>query len=443
MIIQCPRCSTRWRVPSRPPVENPSFKCGRCHHLFRQFPGAPAAGESKPSAERSRGAAPAADNMEFIFPKPAPVLPEERPDERAPQTTDHAPSPEPPSAPLRTRPPRRPAETPPVVRRESGTEDSLSEASPAPAIEGIAPPIERTATETEVTKPTAAEEDTATPAILGTSEANEGEKAAPPEGEAAAAKDEEADQHVAADRDQDVAFAQPHSSHTGVPVVPHEPEVFGDDEDWEIALEPEPDDGHVLRPEPPVSPPSALRVLGKSVATVLGILAVLALAMRGAPEAAKEWLEHVPLIGPSLARDRVLASNVLLQNVSGGYQRLRNGRRVFVIAGDAFNNSSAAIERIEVEGVLYGVTGEVDQKVVNAGNRTMVSDLSEAEIVFLQGLDPRTTLAPGQSTPFLIVFLEPPRDLREFSSRVLSARPTRRAATLALPERAQRPTSVG
>ena len=73
--------------------------------------------------------------------------------------------------------------------------------------------------------------------------------------------------------------------------------------------------------------------------------------------------------------------------------------------------------------------GELDQKVVTTGNRTTLTDLSEAEIVLLQRLDPAIALAPGATTPFLIVFLEPPRELREFSSRVLSVRPTRRAST--------------
>jgi hypothetical protein len=103
---------------------------------------------------------------------------------------------------------------------------------------------------------------------------------------------------------------------------------------------------------------------------------------------------------------------------------------VFVISGDARNNSPMTIERIEVAGALYGLGGgELDQKVVTTGNRTTLTDLSEAEIVLLQRLDPAIALAPGETTPFLIVFLEPPGELREFSSRVLSVRPTRRAST--------------
>ena len=77
MMMQCPRCSTRWRVAAASPIDNPLFKCGRCHHLFRQFPGAPAPSESAPGPSRRPVSAPAAaDTLEFIFPErqPAPSL---------------------------------------------------------------------------------------------------------------------------------------------------------------------------------------------------------------------------------------------------------------------------------------------------------------------------------------------------------------------------------
>src|SRR6185369_3929015 len=71
MMMQCPRCSTRWRVAAASPMENPLFKCGRCHHLFRQFPGAPPVPDAAPSASRRSTTAPPAepDTLEFIFPE--------------------------------------------------------------------------------------------------------------------------------------------------------------------------------------------------------------------------------------------------------------------------------------------------------------------------------------------------------------------------------------
>src|SRR6185295_11920169 len=62
------------------PVENPLFKCGRCHNLFRQFPGATPPSESSPPSRRA-AAAPEPDTLEFIFPErqPAELLVPETP----------------------------------------------------------------------------------------------------------------------------------------------------------------------------------------------------------------------------------------------------------------------------------------------------------------------------------------------------------------------------
>src|SRR5689334_120530 len=67
MIIQCPRCSTRWRVGDPEATDNPVFKCGRCHNVFPQFPGAPPASEA--NGAKAREAPPEPDNLEFIFPR--------------------------------------------------------------------------------------------------------------------------------------------------------------------------------------------------------------------------------------------------------------------------------------------------------------------------------------------------------------------------------------
>jgi hypothetical protein len=219
--------------------------------------------------------------------------------------------------------------------------------------------------------------------------------------------------------------------------------TLGDfNEEDAVATVPEP--GRRLRVEgtmkiPPAGFGTIIRAMGAAVAG----FAALAMVVRVAPERTAAWLARLPLAGAGFSHDRNLASKVELRNVQGRFQRLRNARRVFVISGDARNNSPMTIERIEVAGALYGVGGELDQKVVTTGNRTTLTDLSDAEIVLLQRLDPAIALAPGETTPFLIVFLEPPRELREFSSRVLTVRPTRRASTPPLRPAASSRDSVG
>ena len=202
------------------------------------------------------------------------------------------------------------------------------------------------------------------------------------------------------------------------------------------------DTRRVVRMEETMKVPAGFSTIIRALGVAVSGFAALALVVRVAPEQTSAWLSKLPFAGAGFAHDRNLTTKVELKNVQGRFQRLRNARRVFVISGDARNNSPMTIERIEVAGALYGLGGgELDQKVVTTGNRTTLTDLSEAEIALLQRLDPAIALAPGETTPFLIVFLEPPRELREFSSRVLSVRPTRRASTP--PLRPGLPGSVG
>lgn len=173
--------------------------------------------------------------------------------------------------------------------------------------------------------------------------------------------------------------------------------------------------------------------------TLVAAFALLALFVRANPERMEAYLTRVPLIGGALSTEPVLGARITLSDVQGGYQHLRSGRRIFVISGKATNNSLLAVERIEVEGELYAASGAVARKVISTGNKTTLKlrDLSESEIALLQNLDGRQTVAPGGSVDFAIVFLEPPRDLREFSSRVLTARSTGRASSP--PDRSRSP----
>jgi predicted Zn finger-like uncharacterized protein len=394
MMIQCPRCSTRWRVAAAAPFENPLFKCGRCHHLFRQFPGAPSARAEAPAANRRAPAAPPAeaDTLEFIFPdrQPAELL-------LTGDVTAEAPA-------VAAKPARVV-----VPELDAHAETTLS-MRPPPAFR---PPV----------------------IIRGLDEATA----------VVDATDADGDEHEA-----DVAVAE-EARGAALPELERElladpvedDLVLGDDDDLEEGptAEPNTEHGRRVRVEDTMKAPAGFRTIMRTIGTAVSAFAALALMVRVAPERTTAWLARLPLAGATFAHDRNLASKVELTNVHGRFERLRNARRVFVISGDARNNSPMTIERIEVAGALYDLGGgELDQKVVTTGNRTTLTDLSEAEIVLLQRLDPAIALAPGATTPFLIVFLEPPRELREFSSRVLSVRPTRRASR---PPAGSSPGSVG
>jgi hypothetical protein len=366
-------------------MENPLFKCGRCHHLFRQFPGAIA--PSEPATSSGRRVAPSVpepDTLEFIFPERQPaaiVVPERAPDEVT-QVVE--------AGGLVPPPPIVPATVSPVEDRPRIETTSFFDV-----------PNDDDATDDAIT---------------------------------------DADSLV------DDMLAEPKHDDDTLILGDDDTPILGDAEETDDAedepfAEPAVAPGRTVRVEEIMKTPSGFGTIMRGIGTAVAGFAALAFVARAAPERAAAWLAHVPLAGVRFATDGNLTSKIELRNVQGKFQRLRNTRRVFVISGDARNNSPVTVDRIEVAGALYGLGGgELDQKVVTTGNRTTLTDLSEAEIVLLQKLDPAVALAPGQTTPFLIVFLEPPRELREFSSRVLSVRPTRRAST---PAQEARRDSVG
>ncbi len=383
MMMQCPRCSTRWRVAAASPVENPLFRCGRCHHLFRQFPGATAPIEAAPSQTR-RTTPEEPDTLEFIFPR------------------------------------RQPGELSPAVVAAEVEAPTRSGTDP----EADGPPI------VPMTEPAELGlDDELTFAIDGPE----------PGHDALDHEREDVLDDVLHDPMEDAGPRLSGDTTVADEIEPSEDDglVLGDtdehDQDLDLNLDEEPfaSDAHrTLHVEDTMRSPAGFGTIMRAIGTTVAGFVVLALVIRVAPDVTTSWLTSLPIAGASFAHDRNLVRKVELRNVNGRFQRLRNARRVFVISGDARNNSPLTIERIEVAGVLYGLGGaELDQRVVTTGNRTTLTDLSEAEIALLQNLDPAIALAPGETTPFLIVFLEPPREFREFSSRVLSVRPTRQASS--------------
>ena len=402
MMMQCPRCSTRWRVAAASPVENPLFKCGRCHHLFRQFPGAAPVAESSASESR-RTAATEPDTLEFIFPERQPaalLLAESAVPPVASADASEA------TLTLDASPPMV-AETDETTVLADRSEIGMVAAAPARPDDDFSFAEDTAVDDGALEEPEMPEDVLSEPAP---------------------------DMHFLAEpaESRPSAHADDHGAHD------HDADDTQDDDEFDNGI----DTGEILDEEPygssrtlrledtTMKASAGFGTIVRMLGTAVAGFAVLALVLRADPERTGAWLSRLPLAGATFTHDRNLARKVELRNVHGNFQRLRNARRVFVIAGEARNNSPVTIERIEVAGVLYGLGGgELDQRVVTTGNRTTLTDLSEAEIVLLQNLDPAIALAPGETTPFLIVFLEPPRELREFSSRVLTVRPTRQAST--------------
>jgi len=494
MIIQCPRCSTRWRVAEPSATDNPVFKCGRCHHVFPRFPGAATGAERFVGARQRASGPPEPDNLEFIFPRRGPTaerrtaagerraLGEERgtaAEEQHTPTEDALPI-----APLRelvTDPlpaaevlgrltPRRRPSAAALPDRDAASalsdRDTKATVSDAEAAGAPSPQPKAQEHRAETAPETPRPEHRAGgrpelgvedgPALGIDDRPARGDDLSIPDLDDLTIPSLDDDLVAALDDDQlgpsSIGDAvAPKGSEETAPQELGEAEPFHDDAgDVPVAastLRSNFGGGRVLHLEDAMRAGVSQWGFGAVVRALLilvGVHAALALLIRIDPSRGADLLGRIPFIGAKLTDEPALGREILLRNVQGGYQRLKNTRTVFVISGEAVNNSLATVERIQVEGALYGPSGEVDRKVITTGNETTLrlSELSESEIALLQRFEPHATLAPGASVPFSIVFLEPPAKLREFSSRVLTARPTGHVASPpANPSRAR--ASVG
>jgi len=234
-------------------------------------------------------------------------------------------------------------------------------------------------------------------------------------------------------------FAEPAITRGPVAPADDEPAFVFDDEDVEADAEemPEPPPARARRasaPAPGPAPktdeaptrPSRLAVLGFAVRTWLAVCLtyfVLSIYLYTHPEEAREVLGRVPLIGGALIETRLDPTSVQLSNVHGEYRRVKGDRLVFLIAGTATNDSPVAVKRIQVEGRLIG-SREQRQVVFCGAAPHEVEELSLREIALLQTIEPPNdwALAPSEQADFVIVFTQPPPDLRSFTAEVVAVR---------------------
>jgi hypothetical protein len=144
-------------------------------------------------------------------------------------------------------------------------------------------------------------------------------------------------------------------------------------------------------------------------------------------ELAEAFTARLPLVGSSLAADRLLFRKVALNEVEGKFVRVKNDKDVFVISGTALNTASRPLRNIRVEGALLDEAGTpLRQETITCGGmdaRRLLQGLSLREVEMLGKVEPprRFRLDPGDTTSFAIVFASPPAEARDFSARVASA----------------------
>jgi predicted Zn finger-like uncharacterized protein len=180
-------------------------------------------------------------------------------------------------------------------------------------------------------------------------------------------------------------------------------------------------------PEPTGASPARFALRALLIVTVG--YAVLSIYLYTHPEAMRQALGRVPIIGSRLAETRINPTSVQLTNLEATYQRVQGDQLVFVISGIAINNSPVTVKAVQVEGRAMGEREE--RQVVFAGTAPRdVQGLSAREIALLQTLEPPkdAALGPGEQATFAVVFVNPPPGLKEFSAEVVAvqAKPHRR-----------------
>lgn len=164
------------------------------------------------------------------------------------------------------------------------------------------------------------------------------------------------------------------------------------------------------------------------LAVVVGLYFVLARALIANRDFADTFVARLPVVGGSMAADRLLFRKVGLSNVSGAYVSIKDAKTLFVISGTASNTASRPLHTIRIEGALLDVDGrELRREETTCGGMItprILVDLTKRELDLLRKAEsPKGyTVPPGESTTFSIVFTDPPPNVAEFTAQVKTAR---------------------
>jgi predicted Zn finger-like uncharacterized protein len=331
MIIECPYCSTRFRLDEkRLSTARPMLKCSRCQHIF-------------PAPERAAGRPQEA-------PPPAPPV-----DEVA-EPTDA----------------RAPVEAPPAPA-----------ARPAGTRAGAPPPAENLA-------------------FTFADESDDWD---------AGSSDEP---HVL--QEQFSFAASPHPAQPEPRPVPKRAGVRRG-----VEAEEEADD----ETEAPRGAAISVRPVFLFLLLVVVAYGVLAGALKNNPEWAAELADTLPFIGGG-NHDRLLNRKVTLLNIDGGYERIREGKTIFVVTGEIANHAAVALSTVQVLARILDDHGAViDERTIFCGNAIplkLLKELSLGEVSIVGRLKPPKSLLvrPGDTSPFVVVFTDLPAPVAEFTAQVVS-----------------------
>jgi len=157
-------------------------------------------------------------------------------------------------------------------------------------------------------------------------------------------------------------------------------------------------------------------------AALTGVICVI-------PSASADLMRRMPVIGPEFVQPTPLENLASVSDVQSSYQTVKGGHEALVLTGAVHNNSTVPLHTVQV-GVrlLDAAQHELASSAVNCGTTLspgMIGEMTPHELEFLQKLDPQKTfvLEAGHAAPFLMVFIDPPRNLNHFAVSVSKAQP--------------------
>ena len=159
---------------------------------------------------------------------------------------------------------------------------------------------------------------------------------------------------------------------------------------------------------------------------VVAAYAALARTLYANPDWAQQITRGLPAIGTDV-RDRTLSRNVALIGVQGHYERSKEGKLVFLVMGQAHNQSAVSLTNVQVVTRIFDHEDhQIDQQVSFCGNsirRELVHDLTVRQIAILKGLKPppRFTIQPGEKCPVAGIFTDLPGTVGNFTTEVTAA----------------------
>lgn len=272
-------------------------------------------------------------------------------------------------------------------------------AAPPPEDESLTLPFEKDSWKDDDRKAKPARDDEQEGFVLGTDEADSAEP-----------EQEILDEVIEVDEPLQLKDEEP----------PHaaEPDLSYADEDDE--------EESPVRRQRPSAERTIVRLLLVFLVVVVGAYGLLTRALFASPALADRLLGPLPVIG-TLASSRLLAGDVTLVGIDGRFQRIKDGSEVFVITGEAVSAAPVTLRSVEVRGRLLGAGGEVlREKSIFCGNAVsakILGDLTTREVSVLQKIAPpkQFGIKPGERTPFVVVFMDPPKDAAELSAQVIAA----------------------